>query len=218
MERRLFLFLSFAVGALLGDVFIHILPELAEGGEEFLPTASLMVLVGILLSFLIEKGIHWHHCHDPATVTHPHPIGTVALIGDAMHNLVDGVLIAGSYLIDLQTGLATTVAVVLHEIPQEIGDFAVLLYSGYTRAQALVLNLFTALTAVLGAVLVLTLASSLPQIDRYLLPIVAGNFLYIAIADLLPELHKQTRIAHSAAQFIGVLAGIGLMFLLTFLE
>jgi len=211
--------LSFAVGGLLGDVFIHILPEMMEGDGAFLPAASLIILGGILLSFLLEKVIHWHHhCHTVDCPDHPRPLGMISLVGDAAHNLTDGILIAGSYLVDVPTGIATTIAVILHEIPQEIGDYAILLHSGYTRGRAISLNLVTALTAVIGAVLVLALRGPLPDLEKYLLPLVAGNFLYIAIADLLPELHKQTRAAHSALQFLGVLAGIALMFSLRVLE
>lgn len=218
MEQKLFLFISFAIGALLGDVFIHILPDIAaEGGDAF-PVASLIVVGGILGSFVLEKFIHWRHCHTVDCSDHVHPLGMVSLVGDAAHNVVDGILIASSYLVSVPTGLATTVAVILHEIPQEVGDYAILLHSGYTRRRALFLNFLTGLTALGGALLVLLLHASLSDVERYLLPLVAGNFLYIAVADLLPELHKQTKIAHSLLQFIGVLLGIMLMFLLTFLE
>lgn len=216
VERGLFFLISFAVGGLIGDIFMHILPEMAENERAFFPTASLIVVVGILLSFLLEKIIHWRHCHTLDCTTHP--LGTLSLIGDAAHNTIDGVLIASSYLVDIRAGIATTVAVILHEIPQEIGDYAILLYSGYTRSRALFLNLVTALTAFLGALLVLGLQSSLPDIEKYLFPLVAGNFLYIAVADLLPELHKQTRVSHTLLQLLGVGAGLLLMYALTFFE
>lgn len=216
LHRLLSVFISFAVGALLGDVFIHILPEMAEGnGFAF---GSLLIVLGILLSFVLEKAIHWRHCHDLECETHPRPVGMITLVGDAVHNMVDGMLIAGSYLVSIPTGLATTVAVILHEIPQEVGDFAILLHSGYGRRKALLLNLLTALTAVAGAAFILLARTSVPDLERYLLPLVAGNFLYIAVADLLPELHKHTRVATSVAQLLGVCVGIGLMFALTFLE
>lgn len=142
----------------------------------------------------------------------------MSLWGDAAHNVVDGVLIASSFLVDIPAGIATTVAVALHEIPQEIGDFGVLLYSGYTKTRAILLNLLTALTSLIGGILVLALHSSLPDIEYILLPLVAGNFLYIAIADLLPELHKQTRLSQSILQIVSVGAGIGLMAGLLLLE
>lgn len=218
VNRILSALISFAVGGLLGDVFIHILPEMMQGDAAFFPTACLIILGGVLLSFLLEKIIHWHHCHNIDCHDHPRALGMVSVVGDAIHNMTDGLLIAASFLVDVPTGIATTIAVVLHEIPQEIGDYAILLHSGYSRGRAMFFNFLTALTAVLGAVLVLALRGSLPDIDKYLLPLVAGNFLYIAIADLLPELHKQTRISQSAVQLTGVFAGIGIMFALTLLE
>lgn len=217
-DELLSILISFAVGALIGDVFIHILPEMAEGDGAFFPTASLIIVAGILLSFLLEKVIHWRHCHSLECDEHPKSLGFVSLVGDAAHNITDGILIASSYLVSVETGIATTVAVLLHEIPQEIGDYAILIYSGYSKARAIVLNLLTAGGAIVGALFVLTLQGALPNIERYLLPIVAGNFLYIAVADLLPELHKHTRISHSALQLLGVLAGIAIMFGLTLVE
>ncbi|MBI2635722.1 ZIP family metal transporter [Candidatus Peregrinibacteria bacterium] len=210
--RALSILISFAVGGLLGDVFIHILPEISSYGPEFFQSASLIILGGILLSFLLEKIIHWRHCHSPDCPEHPRALGLVSLFGDAVHNFSDGLLIAGSYLVNVPTGIATTLAVVLHEIPQEIGDYAILRHSGYTRSRAIFLNFLTALMAVAGATLVLLLQKTLPNMERYLLPLVAGNFLYIAIADLLPELHKQTRAIRSAMQLLVALAGVAVMF------
>lgn len=218
LQRSLSFLISFAVGGLIGDVFIHILPEMVTVEQEFFPTASFLIAVGILLSFLLEKVIHWHHCHRIDCPTRPHPLGTVSLVGDAAHNITDGFLIASSYLVDTGTGIATTVAVLLHEIPQEIGDYAILRHSGYSHGRTLFLNFLTALTALVGAMLVLALHVSLPNIERSLLPLVAGNFLYIAVADLLPELHKQTKILSSLLQLVGVTAGIGVMSLLKLLE
>ncbi len=219
INRILFVLISFAVGGLLGDVFIHILPKMVEGGVEGFPTTSLFIVLGIILSFILEKIIHWRHSHTIHHDEHHHmPLGTLSLIGDAAHNFTDGILIAGSYLVSIPTGIATTVAVILHEIPQEIGDFAILLYSGYAKRKAILFNLLTALSAFMGAFLVLALRTSVPDLESYLLPIIAGNFLYIAVADLIPELHKQTRLKHSLVQLLGVGAGYALMFLLTFLE
>ncbi len=218
VKRLLLPLVGFATGALLGDVFIHIIPEIGGETGEFLPQASLLIAFGIILSFLLEKAIRWRHCHCLDCPAPVHAVGSMTLIGDAAHNITDGILIAGSFLVDTNIGIATTLAVIFHEIPQEIGDFAILIYSGYTKTRALLFNLLTALTAILGAVLVLVLHSSLPNVEQYLLPLVAGNFLYIAVADLLPELHKETKIAHSAVQLLSVLAGMGLMYLCLFLE
>lgn len=208
--------ISFAAGALMGDVFIHILPEMAENDPEFFATGSMLIIGGIMLSFVLEKFIHWRHCHHEDYAMHP--VGTMSLVGDAAHNFIDGVIIASSYLISIEAGIATTVAVMLHEIPQEFGDIGVLLYSGYSKSRALMLNLLTALTAVIGALIVILLQSNLPGLEVYLFPIVAGNFLYIAVGDLLPELHKHTKPLHSFFQVVSLFAGIGLMFLLILFE
>jgi len=216
MHETLTFLISFAAGALLGDVFIHILPEMAEGNPDFFPTASLFIIGGIMLSFILEKFIHWRHCHHEDYAMHP--VGAMSLVGDAVHNFVDGLIIASSYLVDVNAGIATTVAVILHEIPQEFGDIGVLIYSGYSKARALAMNLLTALTAVVGAILVLSLRSELPNLEQYLFPFVAGNFIYIAVGDLLPELHKHTKPLHSFFQIVAIGAGIVLMLGLTFLE
>lgn len=216
MHEVLTFLISFAAGALMGDVFIHILPEMAEESPEFFPTASLFIIGGIMLSFVLEKFIHWRHCHHEDYAMHP--VGTMSLVGDAAHNFIDGLIIASSYLVDINAGIATTVAVILHEIPQEFGDIGVLLYSGYSKTRAILMNLLTALASVVGAALVLGLRGSLPDIEQYLFPFVAGNFLYIAVGDLLPELHKHTKPLHSFFQVLALVAGICLMFTLTFLE
>jgi zinc and cadmium transporter len=210
---------SFSVGALLGDVFLHILPEMAEqlGGFE---KGGMYVLLGIVLSFILEKMIHWRHCHilpDEAHEhchEHHHHIGIMSLCADGLHNFIDGALIAGSFLVDINVGIATTIAVALHEIPQELGDFAVLLHAGYARSKALLFNFLTGLCALLGAVIVLSIQSSVPLIGTVLLPIAAGNFLYIAGVDLMPELHKEVGIKKAFFQLISIIAGIAVMYAL----
>lgn len=217
VRRMLLLLVGFSTGGLLGDVFLHILPEMtALSGS--ISTGFLWILGGMLGSFVVEKVIHWRHCHCSALPAHDdahiHPMGTMNLIGDGLHNFIDGALIAGSYLISPQIGLATTLAVVLHEIPQEIGDFAILLFSGFTARRAILFNLLTALTAFAGAVVVLFAMRSSSWTETILLPLAAGNFLYLAGSDLIPELHKETRIPHAVAQLISIMAGIAVMALL----
>jgi zinc and cadmium transporter len=214
----MFSLVSFAAGGLLGNVFLHILPELVEEEVEAFPTNSLWIAGGILLSFVLEKVIRWRHCHSTDCHEHEGVAGLMLLIGDAAHNMLDGILIASSYLASTEIGIATTLAVILHEIPQEIGDYAVLIHSGYSKARAAWLNLLTALTALGGALLVILLQSPIPHLEHYLLPIVAGNFLYIAVADLLPELHKQTRIADAVLQLLWMLAGLALVGSIAFAE
>lgn len=220
MERTLLYFVSFSTGALLGDVFLHIMPELAEGDTP-LEKALILVLTGIVLSFVLEKMIAWQHCHvmpKDGEIHHHHRVGTMNLVGDAVHNFIDGALIAGSFLVSIPVGIATTVAVALHEIPQEIGDFAILLYSGYEKGRALLFNVLSACAALLGAILVLLASSSLPLIGSVLLPLAAGNFVYIAGADLIPELHKETRLRQALIQLLCMVGGILVMYGLTMVE
>ena len=212
LQKMLLHLVSFSTGALLGNVFVHLLPEVVKQSD--LERGLIMVVVGIVLSFIIEKFIHWRHCHSIECEAHIHPVGKLMLIGDTVHNLLDGILIATSYLVSAPLGIATTVAVLLHEIPQEIGDFAVLIHSGYTRKKALIFNFLSALAALLGAAFVILLHAHVAGVEQVLLPIAAGNFLYIAAADLIPELHKETRPKQAGAQLFFMVAGIVLMYLL----
>jgi zinc and cadmium transporter len=209
--RKILSFLvSFAAGALLGGVFIHILPEVSEK-EGLALGQSLLILWGILAFFTLEKIVHWRHCHQPTCSQHPHSLGVMNLVGDGLHNFTDGILIAASFMVDDSLGLATTLAVVFHEIPQEIGDFSVLIYAGFTKAKALFFNFLSALLAVLGAVLTLILGSQIKGLTSVLLPLTAGGFLYIATADLIPELKKEESLVKTTIQLVSLLLGIGLM-------
>ncbi|MFA7682223.1 MAG: ZIP family metal transporter [Candidatus Peribacteraceae bacterium] len=211
IKKLLLSLVSFSTGALLATVFLHLLPEIVTTCSANISGALALMLTGIVFSFLMERVIHWHHCHSLECKRHVHPAGLMILIGDAVHNLLDGLLIATSYLVSIPLGISTTVAVAFHELPQEIGDFAVLLHSGFTRKRALFWNFLSALTAVLGALFVLVLSTNIEGIETVLLPLAAGNFLYIATADLIPELHKETRTARSFIQFAFLLAGIAVM-------
>ncbi|MEK6953135.1 MAG: ZIP family metal transporter, partial [Nanoarchaeota archaeon] len=173
---------------------------------------------GIILSFLIEKVIHWRHCHIPTSKKHPHPFAYINLLGDSVHNFIDGLIIAASYLASIPVGIATTIAVILHEIPQEIGDFGVLLHGGFTKKKALFFNFITALTAVLGALIALILSKSIEQLTIFLIPFAAGGFIYIAGSDLIPELHKEVKLSKSVLQILTFVFGILIMVLLLFLE
>ncbi len=220
IRRVLLYIISFSTGSLFGDVFFHIFPELATDQDIF-ERAMIFVLLGILLSFVIEKLIHWHHCHilpdDDVHCAHHH-VGIMSLIGDAVHNFIDGALIAASFLVSIEIGIATTIAVILHEIPQEIGDFAILLHSGFSRMKAILFNLLSACMAILGAGVVLAFSVSTPAIAGILLPIAAGNFLYLAGSDLIPELHKHTGIREGYLQLVCMILGMATMYSLKFLE
>ena len=217
IRRYIFLFISLAVGALLGDAFIHLIPESFEalpGGA----TVGLLVMAGIFLFFLLEKFLHWHHHDDDTSEHHTHPVGKLVLFSDGVHNFIDGIVIGASFLISLPVGIASTLAVMLHEIPQEIGDFAVLLHAGYSRRRALWLNFLSALMAIFGTLLAFIFGRVGEQLIVWILPIAAGGFIYVAIADLIPDLHKARVGKLSLLQPIFLVLGVGLMFALTFLE
>ncbi|KKR05315.1 MAG: zinc/iron permease [Candidatus Peregrinibacteria bacterium GW2011_GWC2_39_14] len=216
LQNVLVYFVSFSAGALFGDVFIHLLPEAAENGFDL--QVSLYVIGGILTFFVIEKFIHWRHCHVPTSVSHPHPVALMNLVGDSVHNFIDGLVIGASYMVSIPVGIATTLAVVLHEIPQEIGDFGILLYGGFSKKKAMFFNFVTALTAVLGAVVVFLVGTVNSNLTLFLVPFTAGAFIYIAGSDLIPELHKECGLKKAFFQFIFFVFGIGIMMLLLLLE
>jgi zinc and cadmium transporter len=216
-KKYISFFISLAVGALLGGAFIHLIPEIVESGIE-IQSASIFVMFGVLLFFVIEKFIHWHHHGDCEDESHIKPVGRLLLLTDGFHNFIDGIIIGASFLISIPLGIATTLAVILHEIPQEIGDFAVLVHSGFSRKKALFYNFISALASVLGVIFVFLFGSVIENFIVWLLPVAAGGFIYIAIADLIPELHKTKNIKYSITQLFIILIGIFLMFLLTFLE
>lgn len=222
----IFFLVSLSVGALFGDVFIHLLPELFEGNPAPLQT-SLFILLGVLIFFALEKVLHWHRHHseeaaqeaaEEAAHGHVHPLGVLVLVSDGVHNVLDGIIIAASYLVGWEVGVATTLAVILHEIPQEIGDFGLLLHAGFSKARAFFFNFLSALAAFIGALAVLVLGGVSETLTSAIVAIAAGNFLYIAGSDLIPELHKTAELKKSLLQFLIVLIGIALMGLLLFLE
>lgn len=210
-------FISLAVGALLGDAFIHLIPESFEGGGSMV--TSLSIIGGIFLFLLLEKFLHWHHHEDDsAEYSHVHPVGKLVLFSDGVHNFIDGVVIGVSFLVSVPVGIATTLAVILHEIPQEIGDFAVLIHAGYSRTRALWLNFLSALSAVAGLGLAFVLGSSAERFIGLVLPFAAGGFIYIALADLIPELHKTKKAGDSFLQMCAILLGVLAMIALVYLE
>lgn len=220
LRKVLILLVSLAVGAFLGDIFFHIIPE----SYDIFPnpvTPSLLVIGGLFLFFVMEKFLRWRHCHIPTTQQHTHPIVTMNLVGDATHNFIDGIIIGASYMVSIPIGIASTIAVLLHEIPQEMGDFGILIHGGLSVKKALLFNLLSALTAIIGTVLILAIGPEVSGLSYYLLPLIAGAFLYIAAADLIPELHDNTcevNIKQSLLQLVMIGVGIGAMLLLTLLE
>ncbi|NJD75695.1 MAG: ZIP family metal transporter [Candidatus Methanoperedens sp.] len=193
-KKTLLFLVSFAVGGLFGDAFIHLLPESFEKLGANL-TTSLYIVLGILIFFALEKFIRWRHCHIASPEGHTHPVAVMNLIGDSIHNLIDGMLIGASYTVSNPIGISTTLAIILHEIPQEMGDFGVLLQSGFSVKKAVAFNFLSALTAILGAIISLFAGSHIEGYSSILLPITAGGFIYIAGSDLIPELQHECKLS-----------------------
>ena len=213
-------FVSFAIGALLGAAFLALIPH-AMGNAHAMEyhELGLTLLLGILGFFLMEKLVLWRHCHENhceahAVQEHDHnqAAGTLVFIGDAIHNLVDGVLIAAAFMTDTHLGVITALAVAAHEIPQEVGDFAILLHSGYTRGKAFVLNILASVATVIGALVAYFSLNSAQEIVPYVLAIAASSFIYIAVADLIPGLHKHVAFRETVRQIALIVAGIVVIF------
>lgn len=213
LNKILIYLISFSAGALLGDVFLHLLPETVESSG-FSSQLSFSILGGILIFFTLEKIILWQHCHHPITESHAHSLAKMNLIGDGVHNFLDGLIIGAAYLINLPVGIATTLAVAFHEIPQEIGDFAILIHGGFTKRKALFYNFLSSLVAIFGAIVALTTAEYSTAIAEFIIPLAIGGFIYIAASDLIPELHKDFTTKKSIIQLIALILGILVMALL----
>jgi len=207
LEKILMLLVALASGALLGGAFFHLLPESLDISIE---NVSLFIIFGILIFFVLEKFLYWRHCHKGKCKIHI--FRYTILVGDAFHNFIDGLIIATAYLTNIALGMTTTLAIIFHEIPQEIGDFGVLIYGKFKKGKALFYNFLSALTAVLGA-LVGYFLSAVINIT-YLLPFAAGGFIYISASDLIPELHKKINIEESVMQLIFIFIGLAIMWLL----
>jgi len=217
LNKVLFVLVAFAAGSLLGDVFFHLLPVLIEEAG-FETMSSILIIAGIVTMLVIEKFIHWHHCHVAGDKDHAHPFAVMNLVGDGIHNFLDGVVIAATFLVSIPVGIATTVAVILHEIPQEIADFGVLIHGGFTRKKALALNFLSALMSVLGALCTLVLSGNIENIEMFLVPFTIGTFIYIAGSDLIPEIHKEVDKKRSIIQLVGFILGVIIMMSLLLLE
>ncbi len=206
---------SYAIGALLGAAFLEVIPHAFERLDAH--HAALTILAGIFVFFIMEKLVLWRHCHtedceahDQHAVAHDHGrSGTMILVGDSVHNFIDGVLIAAAFLESTQLGVITAIAIVAHEIPQEVGDFLILLHSGYTKARALMLNLLSSLAALAGGVIGYFALQAVDSAVPYLLGIVAASMIYVAVADLIPGLHKRTELRATMSQTLLIALGVG---------
>lgn len=204
------LLVSYATGTLLGASFLVLMPQVLEEIEP-LP-AFTTVVIGILMLFALEKAVILRHCHTGECDMHT-TAGILILIGDAFHNFVDGVAIAAGFLTSIPVGIVTGLATVSHEVPQEVGDFAILLSSGFSRSKALLYNVISGLASLPGALAGYFLLSDLERTIPYILAIAAASFLYIAMADLIPHLHERTGVISAIAQFILILAGLATIML-----
>jgi len=215
LDKIIFFLVALAAGALLGGAFLHLIPEAIEESSNIL-NVFLFVILGFCVFFILEQFLLWHHHHSTKHKKHKKPVTYLILISDAVHNFIDGLVIAAGFIISIPIGLVTTIAIALHEIPQEIGDFGVLIYGGFKKGRALFFNFLSAITAILGGIVGFLLSGNLGASMVYLLPFAAGNFLYIATTDLIPVI--KTNEKRSTIMFIIFLLGIFIMFGLRFLE
>lgn len=214
LNKILLKLVALSSGALLGGAFIHLIPEGLKKmeAEPFLG----IILISLILYLIIEKLLHWHHCHKGPRCP-IHTFGYMNLIGDAVHNFIDGLIIASTFIINIPLGITTAIAIILHEIPQEISDFGVLLYAGFEKKKAIAFNLLVSLAAVLGGLVGWILFIHIESVTAFLLPIAAGGFLYIALSDMIPELRKERNLNNFFIDLTVLLAGIALMILVKFI-
>ncbi len=213
---------SYAIGALLGAVFLDILPEAMQLSGNFAAVSG-TILVGILVFFTLEKLMIWRHCHHDHCEAHePHEAaashehgrsGSMIMVGDTFHNFVDGIIIAAAFLTDIHLGVVTALAIIAHEIPQEVGDFMILLHSGYSKTRALVLNLISSVATLLGGVLAYFALQSMQSAVPTLLALAAASMIYVAVADLIPGLHKRTQLRDTVEQVVLIALGVSSIFL-----
>jgi zinc and cadmium transporter len=217
LKKTVLYLVSFSAGGLFGGAFIHLIPKTAKR-YGFTHTTGLFLAAGLIASFLIEQFIHWHHHHSVDHADEPDvmPFTYLIILGDGVHNFIDGIIIAASYMAGLTTGITTTVAVALHEIPQEIGDFGVLVHGGFSTRKALFFNFVSALTSFLGVGIVFLLSGSIDNLIGLLLPFTAGNFIYIAGSDLLPQITEESGTKKTVLHALIFITGILVMYAITF--
>lgn len=217
LEKILLVLVAFSAGALIGGAFLHLLPEAIEKigfGDNQLLGIFLFLIFGFSFFFILEQLISWHHHHSLRHLEIIKPFSYLILISDSIHNFLDGLIIAAAFIVSLPVGIAASIAVALHEIPQELGDYAVLIYGGLKKSRALFLNFLSALLAVLGGVIGFFLSGEIGDFTVYFLPFAAGNFIFIAASDLIPEIKNKENFKKSVIYFFTFLLGIGLMWLM----
>jgi len=207
LDRIVLPMVGLAAGSLLGGAFFHMLPESVDALGNG-TGAYLAVVVGFIVFFVLEQFLHWHHCHRAEHSEH-RPLGHLVLLADGLHNLIGGLAVGGAFVVDIRVGIVTWLVAAAHEVPQELGDFGVLVHSGWQRRSALAWNLASALTFLVGALVAYALAERVQV--AYLLPFAAGNFLYIGAADLLPEITSETRTRDKLETSGTFLVGLGIL-------
>jgi len=200
---------AFSAGALIGGAVLHLVPESVEelGNQS---STFLLILAGIVLFYVLEQFIHWHHCHKESH-EHKHPVSYLILFADAVHNLIDGLAVGAAFLINPAVGFSTLIAVLAHEIPQELGDFGILIHSGWKVSKALIFNFISSLTFLVGGLIVYFVAGDINV--SYLLPFAAGTFIYIAAVDLIPEIKSNGELKAKFSYFAFFIAGLLVMYL-----
>ncbi len=210
LYKLIFALVGLAAGTLLGGAVFHLYPKgISEIGYNL---SAKLLTAGFVAFFVLERVLHWHHCHERECDIHT--FSYLILIGDAIHNFIDGVVMAASYITSVALGYMTTLAIVMHEIPQELGDFGVLVYGGFSKKKALLYNFISQLTALAGAIsayFLFTVSRTAMGLHSYLLPFAAGGFLYIATSDLIPELHREKNLRKSLISMVLFLMGLALM-------
>ncbi|MBR9706230.1 ZIP family metal transporter [Candidatus Pacearchaeota archaeon] len=207
--KKITIFLvSFSIGSLLGGAFIHFIPEAIE--ELLLTKTVIFVLLGIAVFYVLEKVLHWHHCHEGECKVHP--AGYLLLYGDAIHNFLDGLIIAGSFLINIPFGIITSILIILHEFPQEIADIGVLIHGGFAKKKALLYNFIAQLTSVLGGIVGFFFIKASNYVI-FLLPFAAGGFIYIALGDLIPEVLKEKDPKRRIINLLSIILGLSILVL-----
>jgi len=207
LQSILFCLIGFSAGALIGSAFLHILPEALEKTNS--TVVFYYLILGIILFFLMERYFYWRHCHDG--ICNVHAFTYLNLIGDGLHNFLDGMVIAVSFVVSAKLGVVTTLAVIFHEIPQELGDFGVLVYGGFSKYKALLYNFISGLAAMIGAIIGYFMSGIATNLSSFILPLTAGGFIYIATSDLIPQIHKETNPRRSTFAFIAFLFGVAFM-------
>lgn len=213
LEKILLCLVSLSAGAFVGSAFLHLIPEALEKSRA--QNVFFYILLGITLFLLIEKILHWRHCHNGKCSVHT--FAYINLLGDGIHNFVDGLIIAASFVANIHLGIVVTIAIAFHEIPQEIGDFGVLVYGGFSKAKALFSNFLIALTAMIGGIIGFYVTGYIDNFTNFLLPVAAGGFIYIALSDLVPEIKKETNLSRVLLNFITFVAGILIIYFFRFI-